>query len=111
MRRCWIPILVVACAWSFGVRAQADIVERQLNASSGHDTRFGVYANVSADCTSGPLPAIKLVAAPAHGSVVVKRGTLKATNWRQCLATDVPVFVGFYRAAANFSGTRSKKRA
>jgi hypothetical protein len=37
--------------------------------------------------------------------VVVKRGTLKATNIKQCLAVEVPAFVAFYRAAAEFSGT------
>ena len=57
------------------------------------------------DCTSGPLPAIRLVAPPAHGAVSVKRGTLKATNFKQCLAAEVPALVAFYRAAASFNGT------
>jgi hypothetical protein len=41
---------------------------------------------------------------PAHGAVTVKRGTLKATNFKQCLATEVPAYVAFYRAAPGFSG-------
>ena len=53
---------------------------------------------------SGPLPAIRLATAPAHGTVSVKRATLKATNVKQCLAIDVPAFVAFYRAAPNFDG-------
>jgi hypothetical protein len=52
----------------------------------------------------GPLPAIRLAAAPAHGSVTVKRVTLKATNLKQCLAIEAPAYVAFYRAAAAFSG-------
>jgi hypothetical protein len=51
------------------------------------------------------LPAIRLASAPAHGTVSVKRGTLKATNFKQCLATEVPAFVAFYRAAKDFTGT------
>jgi len=39
-----------------------------------------------------------------HGNVTVKRGTLKATNIKQCLAIEVPAFVAFYRAAADYSG-------
>ena len=34
----------------------------------------------------------------------LKRGTLKATNIKQCLAIEVPAFVAFYRAAADYSG-------
>src|SRR5271169_752221 len=45
------------------------------------------------------------VTPPAHGTITVKRGTLKATNFTQCLATDVPAFVAFYyHAAQNFNG-------
>jgi hypothetical protein len=36
--------------------------------------------------------------------VSVKRGTLKATNLKQCLGIEVPAFVAFYRAAADFNG-------
>ena len=34
----------------------------------------------------------------------LKRGTLKATNIKQCLAIEVPAFVALYRAAADYSG-------
>jgi hypothetical protein len=86
-------------------RAQADRVEREVKAAPGRDARVGIYTNIRPDCTSGPLPAIRLVAAPAHGAVSVKRGTLKATNFKQCLGIEAPAFVAFYRAAADFSGT------
>ncbi len=66
--------------------------------------RVGVYTSIRPDCTSGPLPAIKLAAMPAHGTVSVKRGTIKATNIKQCLAIEAPAFVAFYRAADNFFG-------
>ncbi len=66
--------------------------------------RIGIYTSIRPDCTSGPLPAIRLARAPTHGTVSVKRAMLKATNVKQCLAIDVPAFVAFYRAAQNFSG-------
>jgi hypothetical protein len=93
------------CAWSFAARAQGNVVERQVKAASGRDVRVGVYTDIRPDCTPGPLPAIKLSRAPAHGAVSVKRGTLKATNFKQCLATEVPAFVVYYRAAGDFIGT------
>jgi hypothetical protein len=84
---------------------QAEAIVRAVKVVPGRDARVAVYADIRPDCTSGPLPAIRLVAPPAHGVVSVKRGTLKATNFKQCLATEVPAFVAFYRAAKDFSGT------
>jgi hypothetical protein len=85
-------------------QAQDDVVERQLKAAPGRDVRAGVFTDIRPDCTSGPLPAIRLATPPAHGSVTVRRGTLKATNIKQCLAIEVPAFVAFYHAAADYSG-------
>jgi hypothetical protein len=93
--------LVVGAA--FTARAQG-VVERQITAAPGRDARVGIYSDIRPDCTPGPLPAIKLVAAPLHGTVTVKRGTLKATNLKQCLATEVPVFIAFYHSDAGFNG-------
>lgn len=103
IRRCGLVALLL-CAFVCGVRAQGILVERQIKAAPGRDVRVGIYTDIRPDCTAGPLPAIKLVTAPAHGTVTVKRGTLKATNFKQCLATEVPAFVAFYRAAENFEG-------
>ena len=93
------------CLTALTARAQASVVERQVKAAAGRDARVGVYTDIKPDCTSGPLPAIRLVTPPAHGAVNVKRGTLKATNFKQCLATEVPAFVALYRGAAEFDGT------
>jgi hypothetical protein len=84
--------------------AQSELVERQVTATPGHDVRVGIYVDIKSDCTAGPLPAIQLVVPPAHGVVSVKRGTLKATNIKQCLGVEVPAFVAFYRASAGFTG-------
>lgn len=92
------------CLSAVAVDAQGNVVEREVKAAPGKEVRVGVYTDIRPDCTAGPLPAIKLVTPPAHGAVSVKRGTLKATNFKQCLATEVPAFVAFYRAAENFSG-------
>ncbi|HEY1981970.1 MAG TPA: hypothetical protein VGH13_18000 [Xanthobacteraceae bacterium] len=90
------------CALAGAAFAQANLVEREIKASPGRDVRVGVYTSIRPDCTSGPLPAIRLASAPTHGTVTVKRGTFKATNFKRCLAADVPAFVAFYRAAQDF---------
>jgi hypothetical protein len=102
----WRPVAVaiVLCASAFSAHAQGDVIERQLKAPPGRDVRVNIFTDIRSDCTSGPLPAIRLAAAPAHGVVTVRRATLKATNIKQCLAIEVPALVVFYRAAADFGG-------
>ncbi len=104
MRSIGFAAVLLLCASTHNICAQENSVERQFKALPGHDLRVGIYTSIRPDCTSGPLPAIRLVSAPTHGAVSVKRGMLKATNFKQCLATEVPAFVAFYRSAPDFSG-------
>lgn len=79
-------------------------VERSVRAQPNRTTQIGVYLNVLPDCTSGPLPTIRLVNPPAAGKVVVKSGKVKATNYKACLALEVPAYVAFYKAPTQFLG-------
>lgn len=90
---------------STSVWAQDQVVERQAKGPPNQDIRLGIYMNVKPDCTSGPLPTIRLIAQSAHGKVSVKKGNVNATNYKQCLALEVPGYVAFYRSAPGFSGT------
>lgn len=80
-------------------------VERTAKGATAKDIRVGVYLNVQPDCTSGLLPAIRLVGPPTNGTLTVKRGKVSATNYKQCMALEVPGFIAFYRSKADFSGT------
>ena len=42
---------------------------------------------------------------PGHGNVSVKKVNVNATNYKQCLALEVPGYIAFYRAASGFAGT------
>jgi hypothetical protein len=84
--------------------AQTQSVERSVKTVPNKDTQIGVYLNVLADCTSGPLPTIRLVTPPVSGKVVVKSAKVKATNYKACLALEVPAYVAFYKAPAEFLG-------
>jgi hypothetical protein len=66
--------------------------------------RVTIYSIIRSDCSTGLLPSIRLAVAPGHGTVTVKRATLKATILKQCLAVEAPAFVAFYHADRNFDG-------
>jgi hypothetical protein len=85
--------------------AQTQTVDRTARGRAGEDIRVGVYVNVQQDCTSGPLPTIRLSTAPAHGRVTVKKAKINATNYRQCLALEVPGYVALYKSQPDFSGS------
>jgi len=79
-------------------------VERSVKTLANRDTQIGVYLNVLPDCTSGPLPTIRLVTPPTAGKVIVKSVKAKATNYKACLALEVPAYVAFYKAPPEFLG-------
>ncbi|MFD2185049.1 hypothetical protein [Rhodoplanes azumiensis] len=82
-------------------------VTRRAKGPPGKDIRIAVYVNVKPDCSSGPMPTIRLVGAPAHGTVTLRKATIKATNVRECLALEVPGFIALYRSRPGFAGADS----
>ena len=86
-------------------QAETRTVDRSAKGPSAKSIQVGVYLNVQPDCTSGTLPAIRLVDPPANGTVSIKRGKVTATNYKQCLALEVPAFIAFYQSKADFVGT------
>jgi hypothetical protein len=101
----WLA-LGVAGAASAQNQPQPDpnTVDRSFKALANKDTQIGVFINVRPDCTSGPLPIIRLARPPASGNVVVKSGKVKATNYKACLALEVPAYVAFYKSQPDFLG-------
>lgn len=102
LRAAWWAVVTALC-WSGAAHAQTASLDREVKAAPGREVRVGIYTSMRADCTAGPLPAIRLTVAPDHGTVTVRRATIKATNVKQCLAAELPAFVAFYRAKADSS--------
>jgi hypothetical protein len=102
----WLAGVIVASTSTL-VSAQDQVIERTVKVPSNKETRVGVYVNLKPDCTTGPLPSIRLINPPEHGKVTVKQATVNATNYKQCLAVQVPGFVAFYQSAREYSGTDS----
>jgi hypothetical protein len=94
--------LVLATSY---VAAQSETVERTAQGESGKDIQVGIYVNIQSNCTSGPLPTIRLTQPPEHGKVTVKKAKINITNYKQCLALDGAGYVALYRSDKNFSGT------
>ena len=107
--------LIAACLLGLGAAAQAQdatqpqdsVVERKVKGQAGRDVRIGAYFNIKPDCTTGPLPTLRLKEPPANGKVTVRQMRVQATNVRQCLAVEVPAFVAFYRSSPGFTGQDS----
>jgi hypothetical protein len=104
MRCLSLVVCALIFAYSTSAPAQVQSVNRTASGKPDTDIRVGVYANVRPDCTSGALPSIQLTSPPENGKVVVKRAKVTATNYKQCLALEVPAFVALYRSRADFVG-------
>ena len=83
----------------------ATTIERSAKGPTAKNIEVGLYLNVKPDCTSGTLPGIRLVQPPANGTVTIKEGKVRATNYKQCLALEVPGFIAFYQSKPDFVGT------
>ena len=99
-----VGALIVACITS--ASAQVENVNRTASGQPDTDIRVGVYVNRRPDCTSDPLPSIRLTSPPENGKVTVKKAKVTATNYKQCLALEVPAFIALYRSRAEFCGRR-----
>lgn len=104
MPRAWLTGIALVIASAGPVSAQPQTVNRAAHGQPDTDIRVGVYANVRPDCTTGPLPSIQLTSPPEHGKVTVKTAKVTLTNYKQCLAMQVPAFAVFYRSRPGFAG-------
>ncbi len=106
-----LPTVFVVCvglglhAPAAPVVAEEQVVEHTAKGLPDKDIRVGVYLNVLPDCSSGPLPTIRLVNPPLSGKLTVKKAKASATNYKQCLALEVPAYVEFYRSRPDFVGS------
>jgi hypothetical protein len=85
--------------------ATPKVVERTARGPTARSIKVGVYLNVQPDCTSGTLPALRMITPPSNGTVSIKRGKVSATNYKQCLALEVPGFIAFYQSKADYVGS------
>ncbi len=85
--------------------AQSNSAYRSADAVAGKLHRLGVYGSVQKDCTSGPLPTIRVVTPPKHGELNVRSGTLKTGRITRCPTLAAKAQGVFYKANPTFKGT------
>jgi hypothetical protein len=85
--------------------AQSNSAFRRAEVVAGKQERLGVYGNVGKDCTSGPLPTIRVVTAPKNGELNVRSGKLKAGRITRCPKLEATAQGIFYKAKPTYKGT------
>ena len=84
--------------------AQTNSAHRSADVVAGKPHRLGVYGNVQKDCTSGPLPTVRVVTPPRHGELNVRSGKLKAGRISRCPKLEATAQGIFYKASPTYKG-------
>jgi hypothetical protein len=84
--------------------AQTNSAHRSADAVAGKSHRLGVYGNVQKDCTSGPLPTVRVLTPPKHGELNVRSGQLKAGRISRCPKLEATAQGIFYKASPTYKG-------
>ncbi|WP_201859956.1 4-aminobutyrate aminotransferase [Microvirga soli] len=71
---------------------------------AGKPHGLGVYGNVQKDCTSGPLPTVRVVTPPKHGELNVHSGKLKAGRISRCPKLEATAQGVFYKPNPSYKG-------
>jgi hypothetical protein len=99
--------LVLACCLVLpgaAALAQTNSAHRSTDAIAGKSHRLGVYGNVQKDCTSGPLPTVRVVTPPKHGELNVRSGKLKAGRISRCPKLEATAQGVFYKPNSTYKG-------
>jgi hypothetical protein len=100
-----VPALACALVLSASAAlAQTNSAHRSADVVAGKPHRLGVYGNVQKDCTSGPLPTVRVVTPPKHGELNVRSGKLKAGRITRCPKLEATAQGIFYKASPSYKG-------
>ena len=97
----------LACTFILAATAalgQSNNAYRSTDVVAGKPHRLGVYGNVQKDCTSGPLPTVRVVTPPKHGELNVRSGKLKAGRISRCPKLEATAQGIFYKPNPAYKG-------
>ena len=100
----FVSALVAACGLSAGwltassVSAQPSETHNytSFTAIAGTPLHLGYYASINKDCSSAPLPTVRVIAAPRQGTLIVKLGELATQNVAGCPGLTTPARILMY---------------
>lgn len=78
---------------------------RSQTAQAGKATRLVIAPNLKKDCSSGPMPEIRIVTAPKNGTVITRAGKLKTPAGYRCPNKETDAQGVFYRSNPGFAGS------
>src|SRR5215218_4907181 len=84
--------------------AQTNSAHRSADVVAGRPHRLGAYGNVQKDCTSGPLPTVRVVTPPKHGELNIRSGKLKAGRISRCPKLEATAQGISYKASPTYKG-------
>jgi hypothetical protein len=86
--------------------AQSDRVYRSVRVPSNKETQIALFARANTkECTPLPLPEIRVIAAPEHGSLVVRSTTLTTNQDQRCPNLKLQAQVLLYRSTSDYVGS------
>ena len=73
--------------------------------ASGKSVRLAIVPNLKKDCSSGPMPEIRVSGAPKNGSLITKVGKIKTPAKYRCPGKEAAVQAVFYQSKDGFTGS------
>ncbi|GEP11533.1 4-aminobutyrate aminotransferase [Methylobacterium gnaphalii] len=96
--------LAAGLACAAPVHAQT-VTTRSETVAPGKVKRLVISPNLKKDCSTGPLPEIKIVTAPKNGQLQTKSGKLKTPSSYRCPSKEAQAVAVFYKSKNDFTGT------
>ncbi|CAO4165317.1 MULTISPECIES: hypothetical protein [Methylorubrum] len=79
-------------------------VTRSETVPAGKQARLVIVPNLKKDCSTGPMPEIKVTTPPKSGSLITKAGKLKTPAKYRCPNKDAEVQAIFYQPNSGYTG-------
>lgn len=96
-------VLAVSLGLAGGAAAQTTVT-RSETVQAGKSGRLVIVPNLKKDCSTGPMPEIRVTTPPKSGSLITKSGKLKTPAKYRCPNKDVEAQAIFYQANAGYTG-------
>ncbi len=79
-------------------------VTKSETVPAGKQARLVIVPNLKKDCSTGPMPEIKVVTPPKSGSLITKAGKLKTPAKYRCPNKDTEAQAIFYQPNSGYTG-------
>lgn len=80
-------------------------VTRSESVATGKLARIAVAPNLKKDCSTGPVPEVRVTGAPKNGSVVTRTAKAKTPAGYRCPNVEAQVQGVYYKSNDRYTGT------